>query len=88
MKKVCIGDKVLLENNLKGEVRFIGEVPHSNKPGFYYGIKLTEPKGKNNGYVADVKYFQCQQDYGLFVSRSKIKKSKGIHIFIFISILI
>ena len=35
-KKICIGDKVLLENKLKGEVCFIGEV--RGKSGVYYGI--------------------------------------------------
>eukprot|EP01084_Bolivina_argentea_P142689 250645_1 len=59
---------------MKGEVRFIGSV--SGKPGVYYGIKLTEPTGKNNGCISNTRYFQCPADYGLFVSRAKIKKSK------------
>lgn len=75
--KVCIGDKVMLENNLKGEVRFMGNV--SGKNGVYYGIKLTEPKGKNNGCISNVRYFDCEQDYGLFVVRAKIKRYKGIY---------
>ena len=73
-KKVCIGDKVLLDNGIKGEVRFIGHV--GDKKGIFYGIKLTEPKGKNNGCIDSVKYFECEEDYGLFVHRSRIKKFK------------
>ncbi len=73
-KKICIGDKVWLENNLKGEVRFIGNV--SGKSGIYYGIKLAEKKGKNSGYINKVKYFNCKSKHGLFVVRSKIKNSK------------
>eukprot|EP01084_Bolivina_argentea_P052276 96022_1 len=74
-KKICIGDKVYLEKNLKGEVRFIGNVSGKSAD-IRYGIKLTEPKGKNNGCINNIRYFNCKHAYGLFVKRSKIKKSK------------
>ena len=74
-KKVCIGDKVSLDTGVKGEVRFIGNV--DGKIGVFYGIALTEPKGKNNGYIGSVKYFECKEDYGIFVKENKIKDSRG-----------
>ena len=74
--KVCIGDRVLLNDESKGQVRFIGSV--SGKRNIYYGIALDKPNGKNDGFVNNIKYFDCDKDHGLFVNISKIQKSKGM----------
>ena len=38
----------LLENNHRGQVMYIGRVPEVGK-GYYVGLKLDEPYGKNDG---------------------------------------
>ena len=39
---------------------------HSFK-GTWIGLVLDEKKGKNNGSINGVKYFECQENYGMFV---------------------
>ena len=35
--------------------------------GIWIGLVLDEKKGKNNGSINGVKYFECQDNYGMFV---------------------
>ena len=35
--------------------------------GIWIGLVLDEKKGKNNGSMNGVKYFECQDNYGMFV---------------------
>jgi tubulin-folding cofactor B len=46
-------------------VRYVGRVPDA-APGWFIGIELDEPVGKNNGSVRGVRYFECPANYGLF----------------------
>ena len=39
---------------------------HSFK-GTWIGLVLDDKKGKNNGSINGVKYFECQENYGMFV---------------------
>ena len=82
---ISIGDIVQLSrkistNNLRGIVRFIGEVNtfrynYDKVFGFnYFGIELFEPEGDNNGTINNEYYFQCKDKHGIFVKRNKIKK--------------
>ena len=73
--KICIGDKVLLENNDKGQILFMGSVAGRNS--VYYGIALSEANGKHDGCISNVQYFECKDKHGLFIKKTKIKKSKG-----------
>lgn len=50
----------------RGIVRFIGRTLF-NADGYWVGIHLTEPTGKNDGSVQGVKYFLCEENHGLFV---------------------
>jgi len=72
--EICIYDRVTLSNQKQGEVQFIGML--EGKDGIYYGVKLDGPDGKNDGSVGSVKYFDCFEKYGIFVTTSKIKKSE------------
>ena len=56
--QICIYDRVTLANGNEGEVQFMGMIEGKN--GIFYGIKLDEPIGKNNGSVGDIQYFQCK----------------------------
>lgn len=55
----------------RGEVMFIGTVTGLGA-GYWVGIKLDEPLGKNNGTYNGVHYFEAQPNYGSFVRPSRI----------------
>eukprot|EP01084_Bolivina_argentea_P178067 307848_1 len=72
---ICIYDRVTLGNGMTGEVHFMGVI--SGKEGMFYGIKLDGQQGKNNGTYANIKYFSCPDNYGIFVTAHKIQKSEA-----------
>lgn len=53
----------------RGEVKYVGRIPQLAK-GFWVGIQLDEPVGKNDGSVKGVRYFECMDEYGSFVRPS------------------
>ncbi|VDD80908.1 unnamed protein product [Mesocestoides corti] len=64
--KLRVGSSVLVVGkNLKGTVAYIGTTQFS--PGKWVGVVLNEPLGKNNGTVQGKRYFDCQENCGLFV---------------------
>ncbi|KAI8910439.1 heterodimer in complex WITH the CAP-Gly domain of P150glued, partial [Gorgonomyces haynaldii] len=67
---VEVGSTVELLNGTKGTVRFIGETTFAQ--GVWIGIELFEPNGKNDGSVQGVRYFETQENYGVFVRESQI----------------
>jgi len=56
---------------LRGEVMYIGKVPEI-KWGWFVGVKLDLPQGKNDGSCKNVIYFECDQGNGLFLRPDKI----------------
>lgn len=64
--RVRVGGKTPLKQF--GTVRFIGATQFS--PGEWFGVELDEAKGKNDGTVQGIRYFECQDLYGIFVKRS------------------
>ncbi|XP_076338969.1 CAP-Gly domain-containing linker protein 4-like isoform X2 [Tachypleus tridentatus] len=71
-KDFAVGDKVMVGGKRKGIIRFAGETEFA--PGWWYGIELDQPLGKNDGSVQGVKYFECHPDHGLFASSQKITR--------------
>ncbi|KAG7665768.1 NIP100 [[Candida] subhashii] len=65
-----IGDKVTVRNE-NGIIRYIGNTQFA--PGLWYGIELDLPRGKNDGSIDGVRYFDCHNtssgggNYGIFV---------------------
>lgn len=54
-------------------MQFIGGTQFA--PGQWAGIVLDEAIGKNDGSVAGVRYFQCEDGRGIFTRPSKLSKT-------------
>ncbi|XP_012725066.3 CAP-Gly domain-containing linker protein 1 isoform X1 [Fundulus heteroclitus] len=65
-----IGDRVWVNGDKPGYVQFVGGTQFA--PGQWAGIVLDEPIGKNDGSVAGVRYFQCEDGRGIFTRPSKL----------------
>lgn len=59
-----IGDRVYVGGTKSGRIAFVGEVHFA--PGTWAGVVLEEPDGKNDGAVSGQRYFQCEQNKGIF----------------------
>uniref|UniRef100_A0AAV2IWB7 CAP-Gly domain-containing protein n=1 Tax=Knipowitschia caucasica TaxID=637954 RepID=A0AAV2IWB7_KNICA len=68
-----VGERVWVNGNKPGVVRFIGGAQFA--PGQWAGIELDEPIGKNNGSVAEVVYFKCEDGRGIFTRPSKLSRT-------------
>ena len=61
---MMVGMTVWVDGNKRGRIAYIGEV-HFAK-GEKAGVHLDQPKGKNNGTVGGIMYFQCEPRRGVF----------------------
>uniref|UniRef100_A0A4W5QRX8 CAP-Gly domain-containing protein n=1 Tax=Hucho hucho TaxID=62062 RepID=A0A4W5QRX8_9TELE len=68
-----VGEKVWVNGNKPGYVHFLGDTQFA--PGQWAGIVLDEAIGKNDGSVAGVQYFQCEDGRGIFTRPSKLTKT-------------
>ena len=71
-----VGDRVYVYTNKGvqyGRVRYLGSTEFA--PGYWAGLELDEPMGKNDGSVAGKRYFWCPTNYGLFTPASKVIRS-------------
>jgi hypothetical protein len=58
----------------KGVIMFIGSIaPHGE--GYWVGVKLDEPLGKNDGSVKGTRFFECPPNHGVFVKPNKVHYS-------------
>lgn len=62
-----------VNGNKPGYVQFVGGTQFA--PGQWAGIVLDEAIGKNDGSVAGVRYFQCQDGRGIFTRPSKLARA-------------
>eukprot|EP00112_Aurelia_sp_Birch-Aquarium-sp1_P023216 Seg683.1_Seg683.6 transcript_id=Seg683.1_Seg683.6/GoldUCD/mRNA.D3Y31 product="CAP-Gly domain-containing linker protein 3" protein_id=Seg683.1_Seg683.6/GoldUCD/D3Y31 len=70
--KFQVGERVLVAGQKQGNVQFTGQTQFAT--GYWVGVELDEPSGKNDGSVAGVRYFQCAMNYGIFAPISKVEK--------------
>ncbi|MCI4388093.1 hypothetical protein PGIGA_G00081550 [Pangasianodon gigas] len=68
-----VGERVWVNGNKPGYVRFVGGTQFA--PGQWAGIVLDESIGKNDGSVAGVRYFQCEDLRGIFTRPSKLSRT-------------
>ncbi|XP_035391307.1 CAP-Gly domain-containing linker protein 1 isoform X4 [Electrophorus electricus] len=68
-----VGDRVWVNGNKPGYIQFIGNTQFA--PGQWAGIVLDEPIGKNDGAVAGIRYFQCEDLRGIFTRPSKLSRT-------------
>ena len=69
-----IGDRVIVNssNGTKvGILRYLGETEFAK--GDWAGVELSEKLGKNDGSVANKRYFQCEPLYGVFAPAQKVQ---------------
>lgn len=52
-------------------MKYVGKIPDMGE-GYFVGIQLDEPFGKNNGSFKSVKYFECLPKYGIFLRPDEI----------------
>ncbi|XP_015914966.1 CAP-Gly domain-containing linker protein 4 [Parasteatoda tepidariorum] len=68
----AVGDRILVSGHRKGTIRFAGETEFAT--GFWYGIELDKPQGKNDGSINDVQYFSCTPGFGLFAPPHRVSR--------------
>uniref|UniRef100_I3M140 CAP-Gly domain containing linker protein family member 4 n=1 Tax=Ictidomys tridecemlineatus TaxID=43179 RepID=I3M140_ICTTR len=49
-------------------------LPSRASAGYWYGIELEKPHGKNDGSVGGVQYFSCSPRYGIFAPPSRVQR--------------
>ncbi|XP_038221509.1 dynactin subunit 1 isoform X3 [Zerene cesonia] len=75
-KQLKLGQRVaVMGKNVKGTVAYMGHPTFAS--GKWIGIILDEPKGKNNGTVRGHAYFQCEENYGMFVRQTQLQLLDG-----------
>ncbi|XP_077188333.1 centrosome-associated protein 350 isoform X2 [Paroedura picta] len=65
-----IGDRVLVSNVQPGTLRFKGLTSFAK--GFWAGVELDKPEGRNDGTYDGIKYFDCKEKHGIFAPPQKI----------------
>ncbi|XP_029900195.1 CAP-Gly domain-containing linker protein 4 isoform X2 [Myripristis murdjan] len=73
--EVRLGERVLVVGQRTGVVQFYGKT--SFAPGFWLGIELDKPSGKNDGSVGGVRYFSCPPKHGVFAPPSRVQRIHG-----------
>ncbi|KAG7843259.1 hypothetical protein KL942_000355 [Ogataea angusta] len=69
-----LNDRVVV-NDVEGTIKYIG--PTQFQPGEWIGVELDRPVGKNDGFVAGVRYFQARDNHGIFVRPAMLQPSNS-----------
>ncbi|KAJ3426629.1 guanine nucleotide exchange factor [Anaeramoeba flamelloides] len=63
-----VGDRIKVHGTY-GTIRYLGKTKFAK--GIWIGIELDKPDGNNNGTISSVKYFECENNHGLFIRFKK-----------------
>lgn len=80
--RVCVGDIVKIggKYRCKGVIKYIGcPLFKRLQGGNWFGIELKKKLGKTNGIINNIKYFQCKDEFGIFVSSKLISICNETH---------
>ncbi|KAL1305061.1 hypothetical protein AAFC00_001999 [Neodothiora populina] len=69
---LAAGQTVELNDGRRAVIRFLGATGFA--PGEWIGVELDEPTGKNDGSVKGDRYFDCRQNYGMFLRAAGVGK--------------
>ncbi|KAG7198920.1 hypothetical protein KM043_015737 [Ampulex compressa] len=75
-RELRLGERVIVsssQGSKTGVLRYVGATEFA--PGEWCGVELDEPIGKNDGSVADKRYFECRPKHGLFAPAHKVSRS-------------
>ena len=77
--RICIGDKVKCKNyDSSGTVMFIGNVYDDEMDDdIYFGIRLDEAKARGNGIKHNRRYFECEENCGVFLKATDLMVISG-----------
>ena len=65
--KIHAGDRCeVYPGGMRGTIRYVGKIPELH-PGYWVGVELDEPRGKNDGSTGGKRYFDAEKPYGIFV---------------------
>jgi len=67
---ITVGNRCLVRSTNKGTVAYVGKTEFEK--GYWVGIRLDEPFGKNDGTVKGKRYFECENKYGVMVRPTQI----------------
>ena len=70
-----VGDRceVQTESGMqRGSVAFVGKMPQTGQTGWWAGVRLDLPLGRNNGSAGGKQFFSCPDKYGIFVRPDRV----------------
>ncbi|OAL50105.1 hypothetical protein IQ07DRAFT_587775 [Pyrenochaeta sp. DS3sAY3a] len=70
MAEFKVGQTIETSAQQQGLVKYVGPIHVAE--GFWLGIELPTPTGKNDGSVRGERYFQCPPGHGLFIRDSNV----------------
>lgn len=70
---ITVGDRCeTFPGGNRGEVKYVGKI-EGLPAGWWIGVQLDEPLGKNDGKTKGVRIFECPPKYGLFLRPDRVK---------------
>ncbi|XP_067855442.1 uncharacterized protein [Heptranchias perlo] len=65
---ININDYVIVNGNKSGTARYVGHLDNSGMANaVFVGVELDEPSGQHDGTFEGKKYFQCYENFAIFV---------------------
>ncbi|UZJ53053.1 hypothetical protein CBS101457_002373 [Exobasidium rhododendri] len=68
---IQVGARCEVDGGRRGAIRYAGATDFAT--GSWVGVEYDEPVGKNDGSIAEKRYFTCKAKYGGFVRAEKVK---------------